>query len=251
MQAVQIHNGFFLVFERGEDLMPTLLRFCEENEVHWAQFQAIGTLEDVEIGYYDLPSRRYVFRSEEGPFEVASMDGNISEKEKEERSGKSKKNRRQLILISIFVILFIILGIMFIMSFGGEEKNLKNNETRPSVQIISPSPTTASTSPDLPVGSSSAILGADDISITIIRNSQSLQASALLREGLIKIGFNNIVSEDSEDAVPARSSVLFSKDISTNIRQIAIAEINKIFPSALVLESENSDSEITIIVGQS
>ena len=84
MQAVQIHNGFFLVFERGEDLMPTLLRFCEENEVHWAQFQAIGTLEDVEIGYYDLPSRRYVFRSEDGPFEVASMDGNISEMENEE-----------------------------------------------------------------------------------------------------------------------------------------------------------------------
>ena len=182
---------------------------------------------------------------------IISQNPHETEKDKEERSGKSKKNRRQLILIGIFVILFIILGIMFIMSFGGEEKNLKNNETRPSVQIISPSPTTASTSPDLPVGSSSAILGADDISITIIRNSQSLQASALLREGLIKIGFNNIVSEDSEDAVPARSSVLFSKDISTNIRQIAIAEINKIFPSALVLESENSDSEITVIVGQS
>src|SRR3989344_2252893 len=84
MQAVQIHNGFFLVFERGEDLMPTLTRFCEENEVHWGQFQAVGALEDVEIGYYDLPSRRYVFRVEEGPFEVASMDGNISEMQNEE-----------------------------------------------------------------------------------------------------------------------------------------------------------------------
>jgi hypothetical protein len=79
MQAVQIHNGYFLVFERGEDFMPTLIRFCEESDVHWGQFQAIGALEDVEIGYYDLPSREYVFRAEEGPFEVASMDGNISE----------------------------------------------------------------------------------------------------------------------------------------------------------------------------
>ncbi|OGG76700.1 hypothetical protein A3B35_02770 [Candidatus Kaiserbacteria bacterium RIFCSPLOWO2_01_FULL_54_24] len=84
MHAVQIHNGFFLVFERGEDFFSTLGRFCEENEVHWGQFQAIGALEDVEIGYYDLPSRAYVFRSEEGPFEVASMDGNISEMEGEE-----------------------------------------------------------------------------------------------------------------------------------------------------------------------
>lgn len=84
MQAVQIHNGFFLVFARGEDFIPTLIRFCEENEVHWGQFQAIGALEDVEIGYYDLPTRAYVWRSEEGPFEVASMDGNISEIDGEE-----------------------------------------------------------------------------------------------------------------------------------------------------------------------
>lgn len=84
MQAVQIHNGFFLVFARGEDFIPTLSRFCEQNGVHWGQFQAIGAVESVEIGYYDLPSREYVFRSEEGPFEVASMDGNISEMEGEE-----------------------------------------------------------------------------------------------------------------------------------------------------------------------
>lgn len=84
MQAVQIHNGFFLVFARGEDFMSTLISFCEEHEVHWGQFQAIGALEDVEIGYYDLPSREYVFRAEEGPFEVASLDGNISEMAGEE-----------------------------------------------------------------------------------------------------------------------------------------------------------------------
>ena len=84
MQAVQIHNGFFLVFERGDDLFPTLTRFCEANEVHWGQFQAIGALENVEIGYYDLEAQEYVFRTEEGPFEVASMDGNITEMEGEE-----------------------------------------------------------------------------------------------------------------------------------------------------------------------
>lgn len=84
MQAVQIHNGFFLVFERGEDFIPTLLRFCEQSDIHWGQFQAVGAIEDVEIGYYDLPSRQYVFRAEGGPFEVASMDGNISEMENEE-----------------------------------------------------------------------------------------------------------------------------------------------------------------------
>src|SRR3989344_499509 len=79
MQSVQIHNGFFLVLKRGEELVETLARFCEENEVHWGQFQALGSVEDVEIGYYDLEARQYVFRDAEGPFEVANMDGNIAE----------------------------------------------------------------------------------------------------------------------------------------------------------------------------
>lgn len=79
MQAVQIHNGTFLVLERGEELFPTVTRYCEEHGIHWAQLQAIGAVEDVEIGYYDLDSRQYVFRQEAGPFEVASMDGNVAE----------------------------------------------------------------------------------------------------------------------------------------------------------------------------
>jgi uncharacterized protein len=75
----QIHNGTFLVLEKGEELVSTLTRFCEERQIHWVQFQAIGAVEDVEIGYYDLEAKEYVFRQEPGPFEVSSMDGNVTE----------------------------------------------------------------------------------------------------------------------------------------------------------------------------
>ena len=79
MQAVQIHNGFFLVLDRGEEVFSTLAAFCRQSDIHWAQFSGIGAVENVEIGYYDLPNRQYVFRQESGPFEVANMDGNIAE----------------------------------------------------------------------------------------------------------------------------------------------------------------------------
>ena len=79
MKMVQIHNGYFLVFERGEEFFSTLTAFCNDNDVHWAQFSGIGAVEQVEIGYYDLPNKQYVFRAEAGPFEVANMDGNITE----------------------------------------------------------------------------------------------------------------------------------------------------------------------------
>ena len=81
MKTVQIHNGYFLVFQRGEEFFSAMTSFCEQNDVHWANFSGIGAVENVEIGYYDLPNRRYVWRQEAGPFEVANMDGNIAEVE--------------------------------------------------------------------------------------------------------------------------------------------------------------------------
>ncbi len=83
MNAVQIHNGYFLVFERGEEVFSTLKAFCQQKDTHWAQFSGIGAVQDVEIGYFDIKNRQYVFRREAGPFEVANMDGNVTEFEEE------------------------------------------------------------------------------------------------------------------------------------------------------------------------
>jgi len=79
MQATQIHNGFFLVFERGDELISTLARFCETTDFHWAQFSGIGAVERIELGYYDMATRQYVCKKEEGPFEVVNLDGNVAE----------------------------------------------------------------------------------------------------------------------------------------------------------------------------
>ena len=79
MKAVQIHHGYFLVFERGEEFLSLFKSFCEHGDLHWGEFSAIGAVEDVEIGYYDLEARQYVWREEKGPFEVASMQGNVAE----------------------------------------------------------------------------------------------------------------------------------------------------------------------------
>lgn len=182
--------------------------------------------------------------------EQINISQNAYENEKEKEKEKKHKGTRKYILIAVFAVLLVILGILLIIS-GTQNKSLNNkikNSSRNTV--ISPSITPISTKPDIPIGSSSAILNAEDVKITIVRNSQSETISGLLREGLIKIGFKNIASENSGEAVSAKSSVLFSKDIPTDIRQNAILEINKILPNVLVLESESSDSKITILVGK-
>lgn len=79
MKSAQIQSGFFPMPSRGEEVVSTLTNFCEEQGIHWAQLQAIGAVEDVEIGYYDLGERKYVFCEESRPFEVDSIEGNIAE----------------------------------------------------------------------------------------------------------------------------------------------------------------------------
>lgn len=204
-----------------------------------------------------LDTARFVLRKQE-LLKVANLltdqqETTISqapyEDEKEKRK-QSKKNLRQLILIGAFVVLLIILGIMFV-GLGGEKKNLKNNETKPSINKVTLSPTPIAIKSDLPIGSSSAILSIENVEVIIVQNSRTLAASGLLKEGLEEAGFKNIISENSTDTAPAKSSVLFSKNIPTNMRQNVILEINKIFSNVLVLEDENSDSKITIIIGQS
>ena len=83
MKSVQIHNGFFIVFDKGEEVISTLTRFGEQEGVHWGVFEALGAVEDVEIGYYDRDAKQYFFRKEEEVFEVASLKGNLSEVENE------------------------------------------------------------------------------------------------------------------------------------------------------------------------
>ncbi len=83
MRSVQIHNGHFLTLSRGEEVTSSIQEFCESQKMHWALIQAIGAVEDVEIGYYDAPSREYVFIQDDGPFEVASLSGNVAELDEE------------------------------------------------------------------------------------------------------------------------------------------------------------------------
>jgi predicted DNA-binding protein with PD1-like motif len=69
---------FVLALERGEEVIATLTQFAREQGLAAAFFQGLGAVERVQIGYYDLGTKQYFFRSEPGVFEVASMTGNVA-----------------------------------------------------------------------------------------------------------------------------------------------------------------------------
>lgn len=73
-----IQNGYFIVLERTERVIESLTAFCVAHDVKGGVLSAIGAVEDVSIGYYDLAAKEYVWERPEGIFEVASMTGNVA-----------------------------------------------------------------------------------------------------------------------------------------------------------------------------
>jgi len=78
MKSIATDHGHIIRLERGEELIDALTTFCEKRSVRNAIFQGIGAVENVQIGYYDLATKEYFFRTEPGVFEVASMQGNVA-----------------------------------------------------------------------------------------------------------------------------------------------------------------------------
>ena len=78
MRTTKNGKNHVIILERGEDVIPALLKYCAENKITAGVFTGIGAVNNVEIGYYDFEKREYHFRSEAGDFEVASMNGNVA-----------------------------------------------------------------------------------------------------------------------------------------------------------------------------
>jgi hypothetical protein len=74
------HSGanHLLVLAKGEEVIQTISDYCAREKIHsgWI-VGGIGAVKHAQIGYYDEKVKEYVFKLLPGPFEVASMQGNV------------------------------------------------------------------------------------------------------------------------------------------------------------------------------
>ncbi len=73
-----VESGFMIKLARGEKVVASLTTFCERRGINGGVFQAVGAVEDAEIGYYNLGKREYFFKTIPEIMEVASMNGNVA-----------------------------------------------------------------------------------------------------------------------------------------------------------------------------
>lgn len=78
MYVRKVENGFLCKLEKGEAVMQTLADFCKERGIQAGWLNALGAVNNAEIGLYDLPSREYIFKTFADDREVVSMMGNVA-----------------------------------------------------------------------------------------------------------------------------------------------------------------------------
>lgn len=78
MQFREMPSGYFIVLDRGDEVLEALTRFATETGVRAAAFQGIGAVDRLTLGFYDLAAKAYERRSWEEDLEVASLSGNLA-----------------------------------------------------------------------------------------------------------------------------------------------------------------------------
>lgn len=78
MHTKKTGETYVIRLDRGERVIESITKFAKEKGIQSAFFQAIGGVDNAEIGYYDLKQQKYFFRVYEDELELVSMNGNIA-----------------------------------------------------------------------------------------------------------------------------------------------------------------------------
>ncbi|OGZ60659.1 MAG: hypothetical protein A2919_02040 [Candidatus Spechtbacteria bacterium RIFCSPLOWO2_01_FULL_43_12] len=82
MRLISQHdNSYILRLEQGEEFVSAIENFCNENKIHSAWLEALGSSKDLELAFYELEKRQYKTERFAGPMEILTITGNISKKE--------------------------------------------------------------------------------------------------------------------------------------------------------------------------
>lgn len=82
MKAFESNGQHLLILKRGERIMDSILKACEEHQLEGGRINGIGALCRPELGFYDLKNKSYIRKEFAGDdYELLSLVGNISLKE--------------------------------------------------------------------------------------------------------------------------------------------------------------------------
>lgn len=82
MKSKLLHDApqrtFAVVFDKGDEVLETLLAFAKEHRLSAAEFRGLGALSDAVLGYFDWQKKDYRRIPIEEQVEVLNLTGNIA-----------------------------------------------------------------------------------------------------------------------------------------------------------------------------
>ena len=81
VNSYKIKNFYIGKLSNGADLLSELESFCSEKGIKTGTLTGIGAVKDVTLGYYNQIEKKYYKLHFNKPFEITSLNGNISIKD--------------------------------------------------------------------------------------------------------------------------------------------------------------------------
>lgn len=78
MKFKKIKNTYIISIERGEEIIGSLLSFCEKNRIKLGYFSGIGAVNRAELAHYSVETREYSSKIINEPLEILNLIGNVT-----------------------------------------------------------------------------------------------------------------------------------------------------------------------------
>lgn len=79
MQYKKIGSKYLLRVDKGEEIIASITKLCKDETIKLGAVSGIGAAEKVVLGIYNVATRKFHPREFNGPYEIASLTGNITE----------------------------------------------------------------------------------------------------------------------------------------------------------------------------
>ena len=78
MEYKKFGNKYIVRLDKGEEIVETLKKFCEDNNIKLGTIIGLGATNKATIGLYNTEEKKYYSKELTGDYEIAPLYGNIS-----------------------------------------------------------------------------------------------------------------------------------------------------------------------------
>lgn len=78
MDFKRFGNKIVMRIDKGEEVVETIKKFCEDHKITLGSISGLGAEERIKVGLFDVLEKKYYSKEFVGDYEISNLTGNIS-----------------------------------------------------------------------------------------------------------------------------------------------------------------------------